>query len=70
MDVIVKKLVELLKKAPKGLKITLIGLIAILLAMFGYLFVSCGSLSLDALDWQYGNGVYPPVSGTPIDITE
>lgn len=68
MSNIFSKLVELLKKAPIWLRITLIVLIMLLIGGFSWLYVSCGSLNLKDLHWQYGEGSHPPVSGTPLDI--
>ena len=70
MQNIIKKAIELLKKAPKWLRIILIVLILAVLGGFSWLYVSCGSLNLKDLQWQYGEGSVPPVSGTPLDITE
>lgn len=70
MHNIISKLVELLKKAPTWLRIVLIILILAVIGGFSWLYVSCGSLNLKDLQWQYGEGSTPPVSGTPLDITE
>ena len=64
MQNIIKKSIELLKKAPKWLRFILIGLIVSVFGGFGWLYVSCGSLNLKDLHWQYGEGSRPPVSGT------
>lgn len=68
MKELVLKLVNLLKKAPVWLRITLISLILLVIGGFSWLFISCGSLNLKDLKWQYGEGSVPPVSGTPLDI--
>ena len=70
MNNIFSKLVDLLKKAPTWLRIVLIVLILAVVGGFSWLYVSCGSLNLKDLQWQYGEGSTPPVSGTPLDITE
>ena len=70
MENLVKKIVELLKKAPKWLRIVIIVLIISVLGCFSWLYVSCGSLNLKDLQWQYGEGSVPPVSGTPLDISQ
>lgn len=70
MQNILSKLIDLLKKAPSWLRIILIVLILAVVGCFSWLYVSCGSLNLKDLQWQYGEGSAPPVSGTPLDITE
>lgn len=70
MQNILKKLIELLKGAPKWLRIVTISLIVAVLGCFSWLYVSCGSLNLKDLHWQYGEGSAPPISGTPLDISE
>ena len=70
MQNILKKIIELLKGAPKWLRIVIIFLVVSVLGCFSWLYVSCGSLDLKDLHWQYGEGSVPPVSGTPLDITE
>lgn len=69
MQNVLKKAIELLKKAPQWLRITLIVLILAVLGGFSWLFISCGSLNLKDLQWQYGEGSLPPISGTPLDIS-
>ena len=70
MQNILSKLVALLKKAPTWLRIVLIILILAVVGGFSWLYVSCGSLNLKDLQWQYGEGGAPPISGTPLDISE
>lgn len=70
MDNFIKKIVELLKKAPKWLRIVIISLIVAVLGCFSWLYVSCGTLDLKDVHWQYGEGSVPPISGTPLDILE
>ncbi len=53
MNKIIEFLVGLLKKSPKWLRITLIILLCIVLGLLGFVYVSCGSLSLKDLDWKY-----------------
>ncbi len=68
MKNIVSFLVELVKKAPKWMKITLITLLMLVFGILSFVYVSCGSLNLKDLQWQYGEGSLPPHSGTPLDI--
>lgn len=70
MQGIIEKLIELLRKAPKWLKAIIIALLAILIGSFSWLYVSCGSLNLKDLRWQYGKDSVLPVSDTSLDITE
>lgn len=53
MNKIIEFLKSLLKKAPKWLRVTLVTLICAILSALGYLYVSCGSLSLEKLDWKH-----------------
>ncbi len=61
-------IVDLLKKAPKWMKIMLITMLMLVLGCLSFVYVSCGSLNLKDLQWQYGEGSLPPTSGTPLDI--
>lgn len=70
MQDILKKLIELLKGAPKWLRIVMVSLIVVVSGCFFWLYTSCGSLNLKDLHWQYGEGDAPPVSGTPLDISQ
>ncbi len=53
MNKIIELVRSLLAKAPKWLKISVLTLFCALLSIFGYLYVSCGSLSLEKLDWKH-----------------
>lgn len=53
MNKIIEFLVGLLKKSPGWLRITLIILLCTVLGLLGFVYVSCGSLSLDSLRWQH-----------------
>lgn len=53
MKNIIEFIVGLIKKAPVWLRVTFITLLCIILGLLGFLYVSCGSLSLKDLDWRY-----------------
>lgn len=53
MKNIIELVKSLLHKAPKWLRVTLVSLIFLVLTGLGYLYVSCGSLSLEKLDWKH-----------------
>ncbi len=53
MNKIIELVKSLLKKAPNWLRVTLITLFCILISALGFLYVSCGSLSLEKLDWKH-----------------
>lgn len=57
MNKIIELVKSLLHKAPKWLRVTLVSLIFLVLTGLGYLYVSCGSLSLEKLDWKHQNVV-------------
>ncbi len=53
MNKIIELVKSLFKKAPKWLRVTLTTLFCIIISTLGYLYVSCGSLSLEKLDWKH-----------------
>ncbi len=53
MKKIIEFLVGLLKRSHGWLRITLIILLCTVLGLLGFVYVSCGTFSLDALRWQH-----------------
>lgn len=53
MSKIIDVIIGLVKKAPVWLRVTFITLVCIVLGILGFMYVSCGSLSLKDLDWKY-----------------
>lgn len=53
MSKIIEFILGLIKKAPVWLRVTFITLVCIILGLLGFLYVSCGSLSVKDLDWKY-----------------
>lgn len=66
MKNIITKCIELLRKAPTWLRVTLIALILLAIGGFSWLYVSCGTLSLHDFEWRHNEAPPGPVETVPV----